>query len=367
MVRQIEHHLRSYLAAGVTTVLDTGIQLEHAQWIQAALDSGAWLGPDVYILGPVIGPPDGYPKVILDVLPGYGSLDEIAQVMDAAKAAGAIGVKVPIEEGFVGRMWPLYDAETRAAIGNLAQERDLRIFAHAMSPREYRIALDMGATVIVHPLDRYSPKIAKRLAKSNIPVLSTISIFDNFRFVSNPQLLDEPSLKQLVHADLLATARDPGARRFYHRAVIEATVPELPGFLRPLVAYGLDGEAPVERRVRRLQRRIRKLHRAGVRIALGSDSGNWYILPFGFHGVETHYEFELLAGAIGAEEALLAATRYAAEVLGLEEEIGTLAVGKRADLVIIDGRPLDDPHDLWNVTLSIKSGTAKTPEAWMRP
>ena len=48
------------------------------------------------------------------------------------------------------------------------------------------------------------------------------------------------------------------------------------------------------------------------------------------------------AAVLGAHEAILSATRTNAELFGLADEIGTVEVGKRADLILVDGQPLDD-------------------------
>lgn len=82
-------------------------------------------------------------------------------------------------------------------------------------------------------------------------------------------------------------------------------------------------------------RAFRQAVRAGVRIAMGTDSG---ITP---HGRNLR-ELELMvAGGMNPTAALVATTRTAAELLGVDAELGTLEPGKRADLVIVSGDPLD--------------------------
>ena len=74
---------------------------------------------------------------------------------------------------------------------------------------------------------------------------------------------------------------------------------------------------------------------AGVRIAMGTDSG---VTP---HGANLR-ELELMVeGGMTPMQAIEATTRSAAELMGLEDELGTLEPGKRADLVVVDGDPLE--------------------------
>ena len=64
-------------------------------------------------------------------------------------------------------------------------------------------------------------------------------------------------------------------------------------------------------------------------------------------------------------QAIAAATRTPASMLGLSQEIGTVEPGKRADLVIVRGDPLKDLRELRNVLWTVKDGVAKTPREWM--
>ncbi|MGH2445379.1 MAG: amidohydrolase family protein [Candidatus Limnocylindria bacterium] len=74
---------------------------------------------------------------------------------------------------------------------------------------------------------------------------------------------------------------------------------------------------------------------AGVKVAMGTDSG---ITP---HGQNLRELALMVEGGMTPMQALVATTRSAAELMGLDEELGTLEVGKRADLVVVEGDPLD--------------------------
>jgi tetratricopeptide (TPR) repeat protein len=84
---------------------------------------------------------------------------------------------------------------------------------------------------------------------------------------------------------------------------------------------------------------VRDMHKAGVRLLAGTDTMN----PFVFPGFSLHDELSLLVGAgLSPLEALRTATINPAVYLGTERSAGTIDVGKQADLVLLDGNPLDD-------------------------
>jgi imidazolonepropionase-like amidohydrolase len=87
-------------------------------------------------------------------------------------------------------------------------------------------------------------------------------------------------------------------------------------------------------------RDVREMHQAGVRLMAGSDVAVINIFP----GATLHRELELFVDSLGMTplEALASATREPAASLGLADSVGTIAVGKGADLVLLDADPLAD-------------------------
>lgn len=80
-------------------------------------------------------------------------------------------------------------------------------------------------------------------------------------------------------------------------------------------------------------------HRLGVRMAAGTDFSGAPMLPQG----KNAFELELMVKAgYSPMEAIIAATSIASEVLGIDSEVGTIEPGKLADLIVVDGNPLED-------------------------
>ena len=102
---------------------------------------------------------------------------------------------------------------------------------------------------------------------------------------------------------------------------------------------------------------IVRLHRAGVRVVTGTDS------PLTLIGLSTHNELEQVVKAgLTPFEALQTATTVPAELLGEQADLGSIEVGKLADLVIVEGDPLVDIHNTRNVKQVLVNGEVYGPK-----
>ena len=92
---------------------------------------------------------------------------------------------------------------------------------------------------------------------------------------------------------------------------------------------------------------------AGVTIVSGSDVGN----PLVFAGYSMHHELALMVEAgMSPMEAIVAATRLPAEMLGKGAEFGTLQPGRRADLLVLGANPLDDIRNTRSLEMVVRKG-----------
>ena len=137
--------------------------------------------------------------------------------------------------------------------------------------------------------------------------------------------------------------------------------PETAPFVTPFLRWWaqrapLRSRAAYERFARFTRISTKKLHQGGVTIAAGTDTP---VLPWALHGELE----ELVAAGLSPLEAITAATQTAARVLGASEEIGTIEVGKLADLVILNADPLEDIRNTRKIWMVIQGGVEVDREA----
>ena len=91
-----------------------------------------------------------------------------------------------------------------------------------------------------------------------------------------------------------------------------------------------------------LKKLVKGMQDEGVKILLGTDAG-FEVQAFAIPGVSAHEELrELVDAGLTPYQAILAGTRNPSEVLNAPNEFGTVTVGRRADLILLEGNPLED-------------------------
>jgi hypothetical protein len=186
--------------------------------------------------------------------------------------------------------------------------------------------------------------------------------------------LEAPHIRRVVPPIELASLQDRRQNRDYVFGLVTEVMPFVPGLYRDLLAWLMTTDAGL--RITENQNRdkghsamqsVRYLKEAGVPLVVGSDSGNWPLFPYYFHGPTTWRELRMLAEAgLSPLEILRAATLNPATMLGLADRIGTVEPGKVADLVVVGADPLVDVESaMRSLRYTIRAGVARTPEEWM--
>jgi len=373
-----KHHLSAYLASGVTTILDPAISSVELRKVQNYLAEGG-IGPQVMALGPTFHTPGGY--LDGDSLSDYwgprwrasASTDDVKALFSEYEGIpGLVGVKVPITtrvHPFAFDRWPSHSPEMREVIASESGKRNKPVYVHATEQRTYELALEMGAHAIVHlPFVNLQPPdaLVRKMKSQGVYVITTISTIDVFETRHHKSRLSEPLIKLTVPPVELETAKNEEAWDRVLTTMIQSIYPWMPDWFARLYGYLIYSDAMLQFGVGRMLMVARTFHEAGIPIVVGTDSGAWPHFLNLFHGPTTLREMELLVEA-GMEpaEVIASATRIPAEMMGLEQQVGTIEIGKRADLLILAGDPLEDISSLKSLSWVVKGGEARHPKDWL--
>ncbi len=371
----MHHHLRGYLANGVTTVLDTAIAAEALREVQAYLAHGG-RGPRVLALGPTFHNPGGY--LDGDSLSDYwgprwrasASRDDVLRLFDEyAEIDGIVGTKVAISYGIGGPIdtWDTHTPAMRAVIAEENAARGASMYAHATEERAVEIALDMGIHALAHMIiEMPSAGLIERMRASGVYVITTISVLDSIGGREDQSRLVIPLVRMTVPDVELATARNPEAWTGFLTTLTLAANSWLPELLARWLASAYFTLDMVEGELGNQFEILMALHRTGIPIVVGTDSGSWPHFLNLFHGPTTVREMALMVRAgMAPMDVIASATRIPAEMLGISDDVGTIEVGKRADLIVVHDDPLENIAALGELDWVIQAGVAKRPADWM--
>lgn len=344
---------RLYLAGGVTTARTTGSIEPYADIsVKKLIDSGAIPGPHLYLTSPY-----------LEGLPSIGpQLHELTGPEDATRT-----VNYWASEGMTSfkAYMHITPAELKAAI-DAAHARGLKITGHLCSVG-FREAAAMGIDNLEHGLlvdtefypgkkpgvcpmeglavkalakmDVEGPQIQgtiKDLVAHHVAVTSTLAVFETF----------VPNLPPLKEEMRVREAMTPAAWGAYMTT-------------RARIAEQANGWAFSPKVLRMEMQFERDFVKQGGLLMAGCDPGGGGVVA----GFCDQRELELLVEAgFTPEEAIHIATENGAKWLGIDQRVGTIAPGKGADLVVVDGNPAKNIEDVEKVDTVFKDGLGYDPQ-----
>jgi imidazolonepropionase-like amidohydrolase len=300
----VARDLKTYAAYGVTTVFSLGD--DQAAGIQArdSQRTPSLNRSRLFVAGPVLAPK---------------SVDEARTLVDDTVAMKVDIIKIRVDDnlGTTKKMAP----EIYKAVIDEAHKKGARVAVHLFYLDDAKAVLDAGADFIAHSVrdkDVDDPFIAmlKRRDVCYCPTL--MREVSTFTYDSTPAWFSDPLF--LKHADMTAVnALKEPARQQQMKAS------------RSAQQYKAGLEVA--------NRNLKKLADAGVKIAMGTDTGP----PARFQGYFELMELEMMAKAgLTPAQVLASATRDAARCMKLDREVGTLEANKWADFVVLDADPLAD-------------------------
>jgi imidazolonepropionase-like amidohydrolase len=307
---------RRALEAGVTTLRDCGGRASTTFDLRRALALGRGAGSRLVLSGRPITVDRGHCWPFGGEAQGE---ERLRRMVRELASAGADFIKVIGSGGGTPgtRPWvPAYSREELAVIVETARALERRVSVHSLTGEATARAVAAGASHLEHAsftvdesgTQAYDPALASRIAEAGVGVTPTLS------------------------------------PRYHMVAALRAPRPATADGARELARWERSLDVEVDHAGR--------LRQAGVRLVAGSDAG-WRHTPFG----ALVDELELLCRAgLSPGEAIVAATGRAAEVVGLADRIGRLRPGYVADLIAVEGNPLQDIGALRRLALVMRDG-----------
>jgi imidazolonepropionase-like amidohydrolase len=332
-----------YLAAGVTTVRDCGNEFEFVTAVRDAISNGRGLGPRLLLAGVV----DGTAPSAL----GVERVDNPQQAEEQVERYHDAGFQ----------QMKIYSSVTRdnlAAVARAAHRLGMTVTGHVPDGMTGFQAIDAGMDQINH---------IQYIASMMKPGVKTTTRKQTWRErLEETASLDVNSPEARMAVEYLkahSTVVDPTlalmelitASPAHPSESFEPGVKKLAPELAAQFAYSGAGDSPEfsetsRKAFAKYVEIVAALHRAGVPVVAGTDQS----VP----GHSLHREIELYAEAgMTPLEAIQAATIVPARVMGFDRELGTVEAGKRADLIVLGGNPLESISNIRKVEKVVSRGT----------
>lgn len=305
------------LDAGFTTVRNLGDSYYETVALRNAISKGIATGPRIYTVGKSIAttgghadPSNGISHLLRpDVGPKQGVVNGEVEAREAVRSRyqdGADLIKITATGGVLSvaksGQNPQFMTDELEAIVDTAKDYGMTVAVHAHGKEGMKRAIEAGVDSIEHGT-HMDEEIRDLMVANGTYYVPTIMAG---KFVAD-------------------------------KAKIDGYFPEL---VRPKAA----AIGPL------IQKTFEKAHKAGVKIAFGTDSG------VSAHG-DNGQEFALMVEAgMAPADALRSATINSAQLLGVSDILGTLEAGKLADIVAVSGNPLDDISLMESVSFVMKDG-----------
>lgn len=310
-------YARRTLMAGFTTVRDLGSNDNLALNMRNAIEKGHITGPRIVAAGKSLATTGGHAdpsngtnqKYRGDPGPKEGVINSVGDARKAVRQRykdGADLIKLTATGGVLseaksGRN-PQFTGEELRAIIDTARDYGFKVAAHAHGADGMKRAVIAGVDSIEHGtyMDVETMKLMRKKSTAYVPTI-----------IAGKYVAEKA---------------------------------EIDGFFSEVVRPKARAIGP------QIQDTFAQAYRRGVQIVFGTDSG---VSPHGENWKEFIYMVE---AGMAPVEALNSAMSAGAELLGINDELGTIESGKLADIIAINGNPLQDIKQMENVSLIIKDG-----------
>ena len=336
-----------FLASGLTTIRTTGsIDPYQELNIKAAIAKGQTVGPEIFVTGPYLQGPQTY----------AGGMHSLENGDDARRL-----VRYWAQEGVT--WFKAYTTITREQLGaaiDEAHKNGVKVTAHLCSV-SYREAVALGIDALEHGLFANSdftpgkkpdqcPTSGADTAYANLDVTSD----DVHRTIDAMVKRNVALTSTLAVYELSAPSRVPVDQR-----VLDALHPDVSKYVADWYAKGRTANDSLWRAAMKKGMAFERefVKRGGL---LGAGADPCCISAIAGYADQRNFELLVEAG-FTPEQAVQIMSANGAKVLGIANTVGTVAVGKQADLVVLRGDPVATPGDIRNVATVFRKGIGYDP------
>jgi imidazolonepropionase-like amidohydrolase/ABC-type multidrug transport system permease subunit len=348
--KTMPHSAAALLYSGVTAARSVGDGLDASLKLRKAIADGATLGSQLFVCGPMFTAEGGHGTEFVEQLPAAiketvkGQLvrtpktpEEARRQVRELKTRGVDGIKAILEAGWgEGMLFDRLDLLLVRAVSEEAHAQHLPLATHTGDARDVADAVEIGSSSVEHGSwrDEIPDNLLERMAREGVYLDPTLAVAEAYAlyFGGKPDVLNHSLVQQVVPARLLK-----GTREF--------------------VTSGKGADAAkaelFQHALETARANLLRAWKAGVPLVMGTDSGN----PMVFHGPSLHHELQLwVETGIPVTVALQAATVNAAKLLGAQQRIGAIRPGMDADLLLVDGNPLQEIAATERISLVVFKG-----------
>jgi imidazolonepropionase-like amidohydrolase len=311
-----------FVRHGITTVRDVGANLDQILELRRASREPGSTHPRLFACGPLLDGP----------VPRHGL--RISQVVTTPEGARAVARELLARQVDCLKVYEQLTPPLVRAIAEEARQAGIPVTAH-LRDTPATLALEAGVRGLEHALgfpvcdERQESEVARLVVERGAYLVPTLALLDRLSRLRSPEIQLTPLLSAV-----------PVERRIRWDGIAASATEER--------------TQAVTWRLACLKRFLGRLAPAArARVVAGSDTSNAFVVP----GISLHRELELLVDSgFSPMEALLAATRTAADFLGQASTLGTVEPGKAADLVVLARDPLVSITATQDVEVVIRAG-----------
>ncbi len=257
-----------------------------------------------------------------------------------------VGIKLTIEDG---PFPPLVDRMPQEFVNKVVKEaakNGLEVFVHASDNEEFVMAQRAGVKNYLHyvmiDLDwERDSTIVDWLAENNASIVTTLMLKKSWLYPLRPDWIERLEQSNVFDLEVIKDLSDP-ARKVRSLGILKARkfmMDQTPPTLLSMVINQMED--------------LKFLAEKGVNVTLGTDTGNDFILQ----GISLHEEMQIMElGGFTPMEIIKMSTYNAAKMLKQLDSLGTVEVGKYADMILLDRNPLDSISNTLSINKVIKNG-----------